>query len=127
MSDLVKREFDVLTANGSNYLSWSLDAEILLTGKNLLKRIKPKMDESSTPMEDAQALHFIRHHLSTTLKNEYMTERNPKVLWDSLHECFEQIESVLLPKWSVNGRTSTLKTTRLLRITIPHCMGLSRA
>jgi hypothetical protein len=27
-----------------------------------------------------------------------MTERNPKVLWDSLHERFEKIESVLLPK-----------------------------
>ena len=97
-SDLVKREFDVLTPNGSNYLSWSLDAEILLTGKNLLKTIKPKSGESSSETENAQALHFLRHHLSTTLKNEYMTERNPKVLWDSLHERFEKIESVLLPK-----------------------------
>ena len=88
----------MLTPNGSNYLSWSLDAEILLTGKNLLKTIKPKSGESSSETENAQALHFLRHHLSTTLKNEYMTERNLKVLWDSLHEGFEKIESVLLPK-----------------------------
>ena len=88
----------MLTPNGSNYLSWSLDAEILLNGKNLLKTIKPKSGESSSETENAQALHFLRHHLSTTLKNEYMTERNPKVLWDSLHERFEKIESVLLPK-----------------------------
>ncbi|KAG2587691.1 hypothetical protein PVAP13_5NG164081 [Panicum virgatum] len=89
-----KREFDVLTSNGSNYLSWSLDAEILLSGKNLLKTIKPKSGESSSETEKAQALHFLRHHLSTTLKNEYMAERNPKVLWDSLHERFEKIESL---------------------------------
>ena len=79
-------------------LSWSLDAEILLTEKNLLKMIKLKSRESSSEMENAQALYFLRHHLSTILKNECRTERNPKILWDSLHERFEKIESVLLSK-----------------------------
>ncbi|KAL6598816.1 hypothetical protein ACP70R_046076 [Stipagrostis hirtigluma subsp. patula] len=99
MSDLVKREFDVLAPNGSNYLAWSLDAEILLASKDLLRTIKPKDDkDKSTPAEQAMALHILRHHLSTTRKNEYMTERNPKVLWDLLHERFEKIETVLLPR-----------------------------
>ncbi|KAL6619529.1 hypothetical protein ACP70R_034668 [Stipagrostis hirtigluma subsp. patula] len=99
MSDLVKREFDVLAQNGSNYLAWSLDAEILLASKDLLRTIKPTDDkDKSTPAEQAMALHILRHHLSATLKNEYMTERNPKVLWDLLHERFEKIETVLLPR-----------------------------
>ncbi|KAL6593365.1 hypothetical protein ACP70R_049020 [Stipagrostis hirtigluma subsp. patula] len=116
MSDLVKREFDVLAPNGSNYLAWSIDAEILLASKDLLRMIKPKDDkDKSTPAEQAIALHILRHHLSTTLKNEYMTERNPKVLWDLLHERFEKIETVLLPhvkhEWA-NLRFQNLKTVK---------------
>ena len=45
MSDLVKREITELAPNGSNYLSWSLDAEIVFDGKNLLHAIKPTNDE----------------------------------------------------------------------------------
>ncbi|KAL6662332.1 hypothetical protein ACP70R_000191 [Stipagrostis hirtigluma subsp. patula] len=74
MSDLVKREFDVLAPNGPNYLAWSLDTEILFASKDLLRMIKPKDDkDKSTPAEQVMALHILRHHLSTTLKNEYMT------------------------------------------------------
>ncbi|KAL6614983.1 hypothetical protein ACP70R_037253 [Stipagrostis hirtigluma subsp. patula] len=88
-----------MMGSGSNYLAWSLDAEILLASKDLFRTIKPKDDkDKSTPAEQAMALHILRHHLSATLKNEYMTERNPKVLWDSLHERFEKIETVLLPR-----------------------------
>ncbi|KAL6645562.1 hypothetical protein ACP70R_017170 [Stipagrostis hirtigluma subsp. patula] len=61
------------------------------------------------------ALHILRHHLSTTLKNEYMTERNPKVLWDSLYERFEKIETILLPhvkrEWA-NPRFEDFKTVK---------------
>ncbi|KAL6621244.1 hypothetical protein ACP70R_033676 [Stipagrostis hirtigluma subsp. patula] len=128
MSDLVKRKFDVLAPNGSNYLAWSLDAEILLASKDPLKTIKPKDDkDKTTPAEQAMALHILRHHLSATLKNEYMTERNPKVLWDLLHERFEKIETVLLPcmkrEWA-NLRFQDFKTvedynTVLYGITTP--------
>ena len=99
MTDLVKKEINELAPNGNNYLSWSLDAEIVLDGKNLLHTIKPTKDNRvSTSAERAQALHFLRHHISSSLKNEYMTERDPKVLWDSLHERFEKMETVILPR-----------------------------
>ncbi|KAG2658069.1 hypothetical protein PVAP13_1KG275310 [Panicum virgatum] len=88
MSDLVKREITELAPNGSNYLSWSLDAEIVLDGKNLMHAIKPTNDKIATSAERAQALHFLRHHISSSLKNEYMTERDPIVLWNALHERF---------------------------------------
>jgi hypothetical protein len=42
MSEHVKCEFYELSPNGLNYLPWSLDAEILLRGKNLLKTILPE-------------------------------------------------------------------------------------
>ncbi|KAL6621207.1 hypothetical protein ACP70R_033639 [Stipagrostis hirtigluma subsp. patula] len=52
MSDLMKREFDVLAPNGSNYLAWSLDAKILLAIKDLFRTIKPKDDKDKyTPAE----------------------------------------------------------------------------
>ncbi|KAG2652570.1 hypothetical protein PVAP13_1NG362119 [Panicum virgatum] len=94
MSDLVKREITELAPNGSNYLSWSLDAEIVLDGKNLLHAIKPTNDKIATSAERAQALHFLRHHISSSLKNEYMTERDPIVLWNALHERFEKMETL---------------------------------
>ncbi|XP_002455742.2 uncharacterized protein LOC8074976 [Sorghum bicolor] len=98
MSDLVKREITELAPNGSNYLSWSLDAEIVLDEKNLLHAIKPDKDKNATSAERAQALHFLRHHISSSLKNEYMTKRDPQVLWNALHERFEKMETVLLPR-----------------------------
>ncbi|XP_039841796.1 uncharacterized protein LOC120702094 [Panicum virgatum] len=98
MSDLVKREITELAPNGSNYLSWSLDAEIVLDGKNLLHAIKPTNDKIATSAERAQALHFLRHHISSSLKNVYMTERDPIVLWNALHERFEKMETILLPR-----------------------------
>jgi hypothetical protein len=33
-------------------------------------------------------LHFLRHHLHLDLKSEYMTERDPLVLWKSLKDRF---------------------------------------
>ncbi|KAG2607414.1 hypothetical protein PVAP13_4NG254822 [Panicum virgatum] len=94
MSNLVKREITELAPNGSNYLSWSLDAEIVLDGKNLLHAIKPTNDKIATSAERAQALHFLRHHISSSLKNEYMTEHDPIVLRNVLHERFEKMETL---------------------------------
>jgi hypothetical protein len=59
-----------------------------LDGKNLLHAIKPTKDKTATSAERAQALHFLRHHIRSSLKNEYMT----------LHERFEKMEIVLLPR-----------------------------
>ena len=113
MSDLVKKEIVELALNGSNYLSWFLDAEIVLDGKNLLHAIKPSNDKVTTSAERAQALHFLRHHISTSQKNENRTEWDPVVLWQALHECFEKMEIVLLPhekhEWQ-NLRIQVYKT-----------------
>jgi hypothetical protein len=79
MSDIAKREFEVLVVDGSNYLTWATDVEIKLDGMSLDHTIvQPEAgkDERTKP-DKARALHFLRHHLHLDLKFEYMRERYP--------------------------------------------------
>jgi hypothetical protein len=79
MSDIAKREFEVLVVDGSNYLTWATDVEIKLDGMSLDHTIvQPEAgkDERTEP-DKARALHFLRHHLHLDLKSEYMRERYP--------------------------------------------------
>jgi hypothetical protein len=98
MPDLVKGYITKLAPNGSIYRSWSLDVEIVLDGKNLLHAIKPTKDKTATSAKRAQALKFLRHHIRSSLTNEYMTEHDPIVLWNALLERFEKMEIVLLAR-----------------------------
>ncbi|XP_039827084.1 uncharacterized protein LOC120688775 [Panicum virgatum] len=54
-------------------------------------------DERTKP-DKAKALHFLQHHLHPDLKSEYMTERDPLVLWQSLKGRFSQQRSIVLPR-----------------------------
>ncbi|KAG2577932.1 hypothetical protein PVAP13_6NG171600 [Panicum virgatum] len=81
MLDIAKREFDALAVDGSNYLMWAIDIEIKLDEAGKDERTKP---------DKARTLHFLRHHLHLDLKSEYMTERDPLVLWQSLKDRFSQ-------------------------------------
>jgi hypothetical protein len=99
-SDITKREFEVLAVDGSNYLTWATDVEIKLDGMSLDHTIvQPEAgkDECTKP-DKAKALHFLRHHLHPDLKSEYMTERDPLVLWQSLKDCFSQQLTIVLPR-----------------------------
>lgn len=106
MTDIAKRDFAELAVSGKNYLTWALDAKIMLGAKKLLNCIQdPTIATSAggvnnlpTSAEKNQTLHFLRHHLNTTLKNEYMTEEDPKVLWDSLKDRYGHQVKALLPK-----------------------------
>ena len=52
----------------------------------------------ATAAQNAQALHFLRHHLCITLKNEYMAERNALDLWKALKLCFERLKFTVRPQ-----------------------------
>ena len=100
MSDITKREFDALAVDGSNYLTWATDIEIKLDGMGLdhtIVQAEAGKDERTKP-DKAKALHFLRHHLHRDLKSEYMTERDPLVLWQSLMDRFSQQRSIVLPR-----------------------------
>jgi hypothetical protein len=82
MSDIAKRDFEVLAIDGSNYLTWATDIEIRLDGMILDHTIvQPEAgnDERTKP-DKAKELHYLRHHIHPDLKCEYMTERDPLVL-----------------------------------------------
>ena len=96
MSNLTKLEFVALDISGNNYLSWILDAEIHLDASNLGETIK---ENNSASLQDcAKALIFLRHHLDESLKNEYLTVKDPLVLWQSLKDRYDHQKIVILPK-----------------------------
>jgi hypothetical protein len=95
MSNLTKLEFVALDISGKNYLSWILDAEIHLEAY-LGKTIK---DGNAESLQDrAKAMIFIHHHLHEELKTEYLTEKDPLILWNNLRERYEHQKSVILPR-----------------------------
>ena len=86
--------------DGSNYLTWAIDVEIKLDGMGLDHTIvlpEAGKDEHTKP-DKAGALHFLRHHLHPDLKSEYITERDPLVLWQFLKHHFSQQWSIVLPR-----------------------------
>ena len=57
MSNLIKCEFIPLNVSGQNYLSWVLDAEILLVANGIKEPIEE--ENIATPQQKAQALAFL--------------------------------------------------------------------
>ena len=100
MSNLTKLEFAALDILGKNYLSWTLDAEIHLVAKNLEDTIK--VNNQASLQDRAKSMIFIRHHLHEELKSEYLTMKDPLVLWNDLKERYENKKSVILPKARYN-------------------------
>ncbi|XP_050238045.1 uncharacterized protein LOC126687527 [Mercurialis annua] len=88
MSNLTKFEFTALDdVSGKNYMSWILDAKIHLQTSGHEDTIKERNNAST--QDRAKAVIFLRHHLDEGLKNEYLSEDNPLVLWNSLKERFD--------------------------------------
>ena len=78
MFNLTKLEFVTLDISSNNYLSWILDVGIHLDASNLGETIK---ETNSASLQDrAKALIFLHHHLDESLKNEYLTVKDPLVL-----------------------------------------------
>ncbi|XP_074282577.1 uncharacterized protein LOC141607117 [Silene latifolia] len=84
MSNLAKLEFAALEISGKNYLPWVLDAEIHLDAKGLGETIKD--GNKATCQDKANAMIFLRRHLHEGLKNEYLTIKDPQILWSNLKE-----------------------------------------
>ena len=73
-----------------------MDAEIHLDASNLEETIK--QNNSASLQNRAKALIFLRHHLDASLKNEYLTVKDPLVLWQSLKDRYDHQKTVILPK-----------------------------
>ncbi|KAK9726497.1 hypothetical protein RND81_05G219700 [Saponaria officinalis] len=95
MSNIAKLEFVALDITGKNYLSWVLDAEIHLDAKGLGETIKE--GNKTTSQDKTKAMIFLRHHLHDGLKNEYLTIKDPQILWSNLKERYDHQKTVILP------------------------------
>ncbi|KAK1699112.1 hypothetical protein QYE76_015809 [Lolium multiflorum] len=101
MTGIMNREFAELAQNGLNYLTWASDVEIVLEGKEIkgaLSAGTPMAPSTTTPAQNAQALHFLRHHMCGTLKNEYMAERSASALWAALKARFSRLKYTVQPQ-----------------------------
>ncbi|XP_060202634.1 uncharacterized protein LOC132631051 [Lycium barbarum] len=96
MANHTKLEFVALDISGKNYLSWVLDAEIYLDPMGLGDTIKENNKASN--QKNAKAMIFLRHHLDEDLKIEYLTIKDPPVLWKNLKERYDHLKMVFLPK-----------------------------
>ena len=94
MSNIAKLEFVALDISGKNYLSWILDAEIHLDAMNLGNTIKE--GNVASQQDRAKALIFIRHHIDASLKSEYLTVKDPLILWNNLKERYDHQKTVIL-------------------------------
>ncbi|XP_021839718.2 uncharacterized protein [Spinacia oleracea] len=61
------------------------------------KEIK-KEGNKETSQNKAKDMIFLRHHLHKDLKIEYLTVKDPQILWSNLKEMYDHQKTVILPK-----------------------------
>lgn len=86
MNSMEKLLFQALSIDGTNYLSWSLDVEAHLSSKDLQDTVLT--GNGLTLQQKVKALILIRHHLSESLKGQYMNKYNLRTLWEELKARF---------------------------------------
>ncbi|XP_039688731.1 uncharacterized protein [Medicago truncatula] len=96
MSNLSKLHFEALKISGHNYLTWAVDAEMYLAAEGNVDAIKE--GNKASEQQKAKALIFLRHHINEALKNEYLTVKDPLVLWNKLKDRYEHLKAIILPK-----------------------------
>ncbi|KAM3356049.1 hypothetical protein P3S68_022763 [Capsicum galapagoense] len=57
-----------------------------------------KNKNTASSQNRAKAMIFLRHHLGEVLKIEYLTTKDPLVLWNIIKERFDHLKMVILPK-----------------------------
>jgi len=78
------------------FLSWIFDAKIHLEVMNLGETIKK---ENNAFLQDrAKTIIFIHYHLHEGLKVEYITIKDPLVLWQNLKERYDHQKFTILPQ-----------------------------
>ena len=76
---------------------------------------------STSSQDKTKATIFIRRHLDECLKCEYLTVRDPRLLWKNLKERFDYQKEVVLPATLMNGMLCTFKTSRKSAIITLQC------
>ena len=96
---MATKEFEELALDGSNYPSWASDIKIAIASRGLLATIEPA--QAGVVLQDKQvytALALLRFYIHKDLKAEYLMTKNPRELWDSLKERYEQQKELIWPE-----------------------------
>ena len=96
MAKLANVDFEILDISGSNYLNWILDLKFHLRASHLLPTITVPNETSNT--EKAKVMIYIRRHIDKSLKTEYLTVEDPAELWSLLHDRYDHLKLVILPR-----------------------------
>ena len=96
MAKLANVDFEILDISGDNYLNWRLDLKFHLRANNLLPTIT--VPNEATDAEKAKAMIYIRRHIDKSLKTEYLTVEDPAELWSLLHDRYDHLKLVILPR-----------------------------
>ncbi|XP_049394899.1 uncharacterized protein LOC125859246 [Solanum stenotomum] len=57
-----------------------------------------KDNNQASNQERAKAMIFLRHHLDEGLKMQYLTIKNPLILWNNLKDRYDHLKLVILPQ-----------------------------
>ena len=95
MAKLASLKFAALDVSGENYMSWVIDARLLLKSKGMYYTIENGAEEYE--QDKSTAMVIIRHHLHKDLKAQYLTVTKPEVLWQELKDRFDNQPDVALP------------------------------
>ena len=134
MSSLEKLKFPALLISGTNYVIWALEAYNYLVAEGLDETIHPdfELTEGNTKSDQtirsksAKAICLLLRHLQQDLKANYLGEKNPKVVWESLKLRFDtdrkqSLLPLLVDEWNklcfYNYKTVTEYSTTVYRIT----------
>jgi hypothetical protein len=71
---------------------------VLVSNKLKATIVLGKKDEKAIEEQSDQALPFLRHHLSSTLKNEYIEERRARDLRIILKNWFKKLKYTIMPQ-----------------------------
>ncbi|XP_056850835.1 uncharacterized protein LOC108824858 [Raphanus sativus] len=96
MLKITNLDFAALNLSGDNYLQYALDNEIILKSKGLGESITE--DNNVSKKDRYRAILIIRHHLTESLKDQYLTIENPLDLWTELKARYDHKRTVILPK-----------------------------
>ena len=103
MADSTRLEFEILDSEGIEYHRWVSDVENAFVAKDYTYTITTPTDTKDEPSAKvkANALMFLRRHIDSSLRWEYLQLKSPKELWDALKERFGNIHDTLLPELTV--------------------------
>jgi hypothetical protein len=93
------KEFEELALDGINYPAWASDIKIGFASRGILSTIsepKPNAQPISDVMKYTTLL-LLRTSIHKDLKKEYLLEENPRVMWVSLKERYEQQKEIIFP------------------------------